>query len=65
MGTFWVVLGRIGSILGQKLAFPNCIKYGTVLYAYCVFNAYFTVLNVSEVGMTYPWRALRFCEAPQ
>jgi len=50
-----VILGRIGSILGQKSALPNCIKYGTVLYAYCVFKAYSTVLNVSEVRMTHPW----------
>jgi hypothetical protein len=57
--TFWVILGRIGSILGQESALPNCIKYGTVLYAY--FNAYFTVLNVSEVRMTHPWPEPYIC----
>ena len=54
MGTIWVIFGRIGSILGQKSTLPNCIKYGIVLCAYCVFNANFTVLNVSEVRMTHP-----------
>jgi len=45
-----VILGRVGSILGQKSALTKLLK--TVLYASCVFNAYFTILNVSEVRMS-------------
>jgi len=46
MGTFWVVLGRIGSIFGQKPALPELLENTIVIYAYSVYNAYFTVLNV-------------------
>jgi hypothetical protein len=34
--TFWVTLGRIGSILGQKLALLKLLENTTVLYAYSV-----------------------------
>ena len=51
---FWVILGRIRSILGQKSALPNLLKYTIVLYAYSVFNVYFTVLNVPNDRMTRP-----------
>jgi len=49
-----VILGRIGSILGQKSALPKLLKNTIVLYAYFVFNAYFIVLNVPKDRMTYP-----------
>jgi len=50
----WEYFGWFWGESGQKSALPNCIKYGTVLYTYCVFNACFTILNVSEVRMTHP-----------
>jgi len=53
LGTFWVILGRIGSVLGQKSALPILLKNTVVLYAYSVFNAYFTVLNVPNDRMTH------------
>jgi hypothetical protein len=49
--------GRIKSILGQKSTLPNCIKYGTVLYAYCVFNTCI-VLNLPNDHMAHPWKNL-------
>ena len=54
MGTFWVVLGRIGSIFGQKSALPKLLKNTVVLYAYSVFDAHFSVLNVPNDRMTHP-----------
>jgi hypothetical protein len=53
--TSWVILGRMGSILGQNLALPKLLKNTVVLYAYYVFNAYFTVFNVPNDRMTHPW----------
>jgi hypothetical protein len=35
--TFWVILGRTGTILGQKPALPKLLKNTIVLYAYFVF----------------------------
>jgi len=51
---FYVILGQIGSILGQKSAPRICIKYDIVYCAYCVFYTCFSVLNVSEVRMAHP-----------
>jgi len=56
LGTFWVILGRIGSILGQKSALPKLLKNTIVLYAFSVFNAYFTVSNAPNDRMTHPWK---------
>jgi len=47
-------LGGIGSILGQKSALPKFLKNTIVSYAYSVFNACFTVLNVPNDRMTHP-----------
>jgi len=47
-------LGQIGFILGQKSALPKLLKNTIILYAYSVFNAYFTVLNVPNDHMTHP-----------
>ena len=52
---FWVILGRIESILGQKSALPKLLKNTIVLCTYSVSNAYFTVLNVPNDRMTHPW----------
>ena len=54
---FWVILGRIESILGQKSALPKLLKNTIVLCTYSVSNAYFTVLNVPNDRMTHPWFA--------
>jgi hypothetical protein len=42
------------SILGQKSALPKLLINTIVLYAYSVFNAYFTELNVPNDRMTHP-----------
>jgi len=51
--TFWVILGRIGSILGQNSALPTLLKNMIVLYVFFVFSTYFTVLNVPNDRMTH------------
>ena len=58
---FWLILGRIRSILGQKSALPKLLTNTVVLYAYSVFNAYFTVLNVPNDRMTHPWGTGYIC----
>jgi hypothetical protein len=50
-----VILGRIRSILGQKLALSKLLQNTIVLYAYSVFNAYLTILNIPNDRMTHPW----------
>jgi len=47
--------------LGQKSALPKLLTNTVVLYAYSVFNAYFTVLNVPNDRMTHPWGTGYIC----
>jgi len=52
--TFWVILGQFGSTLVRKSALPKLLEFAIVLYAHCLFNPYFTVLNVPNDRMKHP-----------
>jgi hypothetical protein len=54
LDTYWVILGHVRSILSQLSALPKLLTDTIVLYAYCVFNAYFTILNLTNDHMKHP-----------
>jgi hypothetical protein len=56
LGTFWVIFGKIGSILGQ-IGIPKLHKIRYRIIRVLCINAYFTV-DVSEVRMTIPASSL-------
>jgi hypothetical protein len=47
-------LGQTWVKNGQKWHYQNCFKM-RLYYAYCIFNAYFTVLNVPNDRIKHPW----------
>jgi len=59
----WKRLGWFGGESGPFWAktwnSQNCFKNTIVIYAYCVFDAYFTVLNVPNDCMKHPYHSVK------